>query len=136
MNLAAYARNPPSCSARCRSRPRRAGHLGDPRDLGVSAFLTFLASFDARPSAFQSLLEIVVRTIDDQIRGTMQTGLDPVPRPDRDDLRKSPTGRRWCRVEPPTAHLETDAALAFIVLGATVAQRRHAQASRPYLATS
>ncbi|ACD19910.1 F0F1 ATP synthase subunit A [Paraburkholderia phytofirmans] len=87
----------------------------------VSAFLCRNLSLTA--GKVQTALELLVETIDQQIRDTMQT---------------APTTYRaligtlflfvlianWCAllpgVTPPTAHLETDAALALIVLGATV----------------
>lgn len=76
------------------------------------------------PSKTQAVLEIVVGAIDDQIRGTMQ--VEPGPY-------RALIGTifiylliaNWSSlvpgIEPPTAHLETDAALALIVFGATIA---------------
>lgn len=90
--------------------------------VGLGSFLA-TRDLELRPSARQSLLEIVVETIDDQIRNTMQT--DPA-------RHRALIGTiflyvlvaNWSSlipgIEPPTAHLETDAALAFVVLGATI----------------
>ncbi len=105
--------------------------------LGVGAFLA-TRRLSTRPSAFQSLLEIVVGTIDDQIRGTMQT--DPARfRALIGTIFLYVLVANWSSlvpgVEPPTAHLETDAALAFIVLGATVAFGVATRGLRGYLAT-
>lgn len=89
------------------------------------AAASFLATrrLTLRPSALQSLLELLVETIDDQIRNTMQT--DPARyRALVGTIFLYVLVANWSSlipgVEPPTAHLETDAALAFIVLGATI----------------
>jgi len=75
------------------------------------------------PSKAQTVLELLVGAIDDQIRGTMQVGPGPY---------RALIGTififillaNWSSlipgIEPPTAHLETDAALAAIVFCATI----------------
>lgn len=75
------------------------------------------------PSRRQAILEAIVGAIDDQIRSTMQ--VDPAPY-------RGLIGTififlliaNWSSlvpgIEPPTAHLETDAALALIVFAATI----------------
>ncbi|WP_168790583.1 F0F1 ATP synthase subunit A [Paraburkholderia aromaticivorans] len=75
------------------------------------------------PSKMQTLLELLVGTIDDQIRDTMQA------EPERyralvGTLFLFILVSNWSSllpgVEPPTAHVETDAALALIVFCATI----------------
>lgn len=91
-----------------------------------------------RPSRWQAALELLVETIDGQIRDTMQ--VDPAP------YRALVGGiflyvlvANWSGlvpgVEPPTAHLETDAALAGIVFFATIVFGLRARGVRGYLAT-
>jgi F-type H+-transporting ATPase subunit a len=75
------------------------------------------------PSKRQAVLEIVVGAIDGQIRDTMQ--VDPGPyRALIGTIFLYVLLANWTSlvpgIEPPTAHLETDAALALIVLCATV----------------
>ena len=75
------------------------------------------------PSRTQAVLEMVTGAIDDQIRGTMQ--VDPTPyRTLIGTIFLYLLVANWSSlvpgIEPPTAHLETDAALAFIVFGATI----------------
>ena len=91
-----------------------------------------------QPSATQAVMEGVVETIDDQIRDTMQA--DPA-------TYRSLIGTififvllaNWSSlipgIEPPTAHIETDAALAFIVFIATIAYGIRARGLGGYLAT-
>ncbi|MBS1164553.1 MAG: synthase subunit [Proteobacteria bacterium] len=90
--------------------------------LGVGCFLAS-RRLTPRPSKLQCLLELVVGAIDDQIRNTMET--EPARyRPLIGTIFLYVLVANWSSLvpgaEPPTAHLETDAALAFIVLGATV----------------
>jgi F-type H+-transporting ATPase subunit a len=90
------------------------------------------------PSRMQTVLELLVETIDAQIRDTMQT--DPAPyRPLIGTLFLFVLVANWSSlvpgIEPPTAHLETDAALALLVLLATVAYGVRARGVRGYLAT-
>jgi F-type H+-transporting ATPase subunit a len=75
------------------------------------------------PSKTQALLETMVGAIDDQIRGTMQ--VDPAPyRAFVGSIFIYILVANWSSVvpgiEPPTAHLETDAALATLVFAATI----------------
>ncbi|WP_092426908.1 F0F1 ATP synthase subunit A [Alloyangia pacifica] len=90
------------------------------------------------PGKLQTVLELLVTTIDAQVRDTMQ----------RDPARfRALIGTiflfvlvaNWSSlvpgVEPPTARLETDAALALIVFAATVWYGIAAQGLRGYLAT-
>ena len=91
-----------------------------------------------RPSRTQAVLELLVETIDAQIHDTMQ--VEPAPY-------RSLIGSiflfvliaNWSGlvpgVEPPTAHLETDAALAGIVFFATIWFGLRARGVRGYLAT-
>ena len=94
----------------------------------IIAFLTLFAIAVTRrlslmPSKAQTVLELFVGVIDDQIRGTMQ--VEP-------SQYRALIGTifvfillaNWSSlipgVEPPTAHLETDAAFAAIVFCATI----------------
>jgi F-type H+-transporting ATPase subunit a len=75
------------------------------------------------PSRTQTVLEMIVGAIDAQIRDTMQ--FDPSPyRALIGTIFLYVLIANWSSllpgVEPPTAHLETDAALACIVFGATI----------------
>ena len=75
------------------------------------------------PSKGQTVLELVVSTIDNQIRETMQT--DPAPfRALIGSIFLFTLFSNWSSlvpgVEPATAHIETDAAMALIVFVATV----------------
>ncbi|MCP1335070.1 F0F1 ATP synthase subunit A [Futiania mangrovi] len=75
------------------------------------------------PTGAQAVLELFVSTLDAQIRATV--GGDPARlRPLIGTLLVFILAANWISVlpglEPPTAHLETDAALAVIVLAATV----------------
>jgi F-type H+-transporting ATPase subunit a len=76
-----------------------------------------------RPSAFQAMLELIVTTVDGQIRDTMR--VDPAPyRAFIGTLFIFIFVANWSSlvpgVEPPTAHLETDAALALLVFLAII----------------
>ena len=75
------------------------------------------------PSKAQAVLEILVSAVDDQVRETMQT--DPGPyRALIGTIFVYVLIANWSSlvpgIEPPTAHLETDAALALIVFCATI----------------
>ena len=75
------------------------------------------------PSKTQAVFEAVVGAIDHQIRETMQ--VDPTPyRPLIGTIFLYVLIANWSSlvpgIEPPTAHLETDAALALIVFCATI----------------
>ncbi len=90
--------------------------------LGIGAFLA-TRRLHLIPSKGQAVLEAIIGAVDDQIRGTMQ--VDPASY-------RSLIGTifiyvliaNWSSlvpgIEPPTAHLETDAALALIVFCATI----------------
>ena len=76
-----------------------------------------------RPSRAQSVLEMLVGAVDDQIRDTL--GADPAPyRPLIGGIFVFVLAANWSSlvpgVEPPTAKLETDAALALVVFAATI----------------
>ena len=102
----------------------------------VSALLTRRLSLE--PSRTQTALELLVETIDAQIRDTMQTG----PAPYRalvGTLFVFVLVANWSSlvpgIEPPTAHLETDAALALVVFFATIVHGVRTRGVRGYLAT-
>ncbi|SDG10353.1 F0F1 ATP synthase subunit A [Paraburkholderia phenazinium] len=90
------------------------------------------------PSKAQTVLELLVNTIDAQIRDTMQTE----PQPYRaliGTLFLFILIGNWSSllpgVEPPTAHVETDAALALLVFCATIYYGVRTRGLRRYLAT-
>jgi F-type H+-transporting ATPase subunit a len=90
------------------------------------------------PSRTQATLEILVSTIDDQIRGTMQA--DPAPfRALIGSIFLFVLLSNWSSlvpgVEPPTAHIETDAAMALIIFVATIAWGVRARGLGGYLKT-
>lgn len=91
-----------------------------------------------RPSRIQAALEMMVSTIDDQIRDTMQTS------PERyraliGTLFVFILVANWSSLipglNPPTAVLETDAALAMIVLASTLVHGIRTRGIRGYLHT-
>ncbi|MEX3916378.1 F0F1 ATP synthase subunit A [Paraburkholderia sp. BR10872] len=91
-----------------------------------------------KPSKTQVVLELLVTTLDTQIRDTIES--DPAPyRALIGTLFLFVLAANWSSllpgVEPPTAHLETDAALALIVLAATVFHGLRTRGLRGYLAT-
>jgi F-type H+-transporting ATPase subunit a len=90
------------------------------------------------PSTIQAFFELIVDTVDGQIRDTMQ--LDPAPyRAFIGTLFAFIFVANWSSlipgVEPPTAHLETDAALALAVFAAVIWFGIRAGGIRGYLAT-
>jgi F-type H+-transporting ATPase subunit a len=90
------------------------------------------------PSRLQAAFELVVATVDGQIGDTMR--LEPSPyRAFVGTLFTYIFVANWCSllpgVEPPTAHLETDAALALLVFGAVIWFGIRAGGVRGYLAT-
>lgn len=104
------------------------------------ALLSYLATrrLSLRPSRAQAALEMVVSAIDGQIADTMQA--DPAPyRALIGTILVYVLLANWSSlvpgVEPPTAHLETDAALAFLVLGATIFYGVRMQGIAGYLRT-
>lgn len=110
---------------------------------GVMAFLVVGAVLAARrlsitPSKGQAALEILVSAIDTQLRETMQ--VDPAPyRALIGSIFLFVLAANWSYlipgVEPPTARLETDAALALIVLAATIVHGVRTRGFLGYLAT-
>ncbi|APR40313.1 F0F1 ATP synthase subunit A [Paraburkholderia sp. SOS3] len=102
------------------------------------ALLALRRQLSPTPSKLQAALELLATSLDAQIRDTIRT--DPAPY-------RSLVGTlfvfilvsNWSSlvpgVEPPTAHLETDAALACIVLGATIYYGVCARGLARYLAS-
>lgn len=91
-----------------------------------------------QPSRIQAALEAVVSAVDGQIADTMQA--DPTPyRALIGTILIYVLLANWSSlvpgIEPPTAHLETDAALALIVFGATVFYGVRMQGLGGYLKT-
>ncbi|MEZ5767970.1 MAG: F0F1 ATP synthase subunit A [Paracoccaceae bacterium] len=90
------------------------------------------------PSKSQTVLELFVATVDGQVRDTMMR--DPAPfRALIGTIFLFVLIANWTSLipglEPPTAHLETDAALALVVFGATIAYGIAARGLKGYLAT-
>jgi F-type H+-transporting ATPase subunit a len=110
---------------------------------GIMVLLvTFVAVVGRRlelvPSKVQTVLEIIVSGVDDQIRGTMQ--VEPGPyRAFIGAIFLFILVANWSSlipgVEPPTAHLETDAAFAALVFCATVVFGIRSRGLLGYLAT-
>lgn len=103
--------------------------------LGVGSFLATLR-LSVKPGPVQEVLELVVTAIDDQIKATISG--DPGRfRALIGTLLLFILAANWSSlipsVEPPTAHLETDAALAVIVFFATIAYGLRAQGVWGYL---
>ncbi len=108
--------------------------------IGLLAGASFLATrrLTPVPSKTQATLELVVSTIDSQIHDTMQS--DPAPfRALIGSIFLFTLISNWSSllpgVEPPTAHIETDAAMALIVFVATIAWGVRTRGIRGYLAT-
>ena len=109
----------------------------------IMAVLTLGAAAATRrltlsPSRFQSVCELIVETIDGQIRDTMEA--EPAPyRAFIGTLFVFIFVANWSSlipgVTPPTAHIETDAALALLVFVAIVWFGIRAGGVRGYLAT-
>lgn len=91
-----------------------------------------------QPSRRQAFFELMVRTVDSQIRETMQTEPGPY-RAFVGTLFVFIFVANWSSlipgVEPPTAHVETDAALALLVFIAVIVFGVRAGGVRGYLAT-
>jgi F-type H+-transporting ATPase subunit a len=85
--------------------------------LGVGGWLA-TRSLSLRPTAAQTIVETIVNVIEDQIHGTMRVAPAPYV-PMIGTLFLFILAANWCSlipgVEPPTAHIETDAALGLIV---------------------
>ena len=95
-------------------------------------------TLSAAPSLTQTVFELIVDTVDGQIRDTMRT--EPAPyRAFVGTLFAFIFVANWCTlipgVEPPTAHLETDLALAILVFLAVIWFGIRAGGVRGYLAT-
>ncbi|PZU18640.1 MAG: ATP synthase F0 subunit A [Shinella sp.] len=106
--------------------------------LGFGSFLITRRLSPVAPSRAQAFLELLVTTIDSQIRSTVQA--DPAPyRSLVTTLFLYVLVANWSSlvpgIEPPTAHIETDAALALIVLAATIGYGIHAHGLPGYLKT-
>ena len=105
--------------------------------LGVGAFLA-TRKLKMAPSSLQSVMEMLVEAVDSQIRDTM--AVDPAPyRTFIGTLFLYVFIANWCvlvpGVEPPTAHIETDAALAGLVFLAIIWFGIRAAGLRGYLAS-
>ena len=105
--------------------------------LGLGAALA-TRRLELVPSRGQALLELLVSTIDSQIRDTMQT--DPAPfRALIGSIFLFTLASNWSSlvpgIEPATAHIETDAAMALIVFVATIAWGIRVRGLGGYLAT-
>ncbi|MEY9180560.1 F0F1 ATP synthase subunit A [Bradyrhizobium sp. USDA 313] len=95
-------------------------------------------SLSRKPSATQAALELIVEAVDGQIRDTM--GVEPSPyRAFIGTLFLFIFVANWSSlvpgVEPPTAQIETDAALALVVFIAVIWYGIRAGGVRGYLAT-
>ncbi len=109
----------------------------------IMALLVLFAAIVTRrlslsPSKRQVTLEMLVATIDDQIRATMQ--VEPGPyRALIGTIFIFVLAANWSSlipgVEPPTSHIETDAALALIVFCATIFYGIRTRGLFGYLAT-
>lgn len=101
----------------------------------MSAWLT--RNLSLTPGKVQTVLELLVETIDQQIRDIMQTAPSTY-RALIGTLFLFVLIANWSAlvpgVTPPTAHLETDAALALIVLGATIFYGIRMRGTAGYLA--
>lgn len=110
---------------------------------GLMAFLVGGAALATRrltlpSSKTQAVFELIVDTVDDQIRDTMQVAPAPY-RAFIGTLFVFIFVANWSTlipgVEPPTAHLETDIALAVLVFFAVIVFGIRAGGLRHYLAT-
>ncbi len=108
--------------------------------MGALALICALATrrLKLRPGAGQSALELFVDALDAQIRDTMQT--DPAPyRALIGTIFLFVLTANWSSlipgVDPPTARIETDAALALIVFCATVFYGLRTRGALGYLKT-
>lgn len=85
--------------------------------LGLGGWLA-TRSLSLKPSVAQTIVETIVDVIEDQIRGTMRVAPEPYV-PMIGSLFLFILSANWSSlipgVEPPTAHIETDAALGLIV---------------------
>jgi F-type H+-transporting ATPase subunit a len=105
--------------------------------LGLAGwFLT--RSLKLRPSRTQAAVELVVATIEDQTQSTMRVAPGPYV-PMIGTLFLFILAANWSSlvpgIEPPTAHIETDAALGLIVFCAIIYFGIRARGIRGYLKT-
>jgi F-type H+-transporting ATPase subunit a len=103
--------------------------------LGIGSFVA-KRRLSLSPSSLQSVMEMLVETVDSQIRDTM--AVEPAPyRTFIGTLFLFVFIANWCTlvpgVEPPTAHIETDAALALLVFVAVIWFGIRAAGLRGYL---
>jgi len=105
--------------------------------LALGGFLA-TRSLTVAPSRTQAVLEVIVGAIEDQIRGTMRVAPAPYL-PLLGTLFVFILAANWSSlipgVEPPTAHVETDAALALIVFCAVIGYGISARGLGGYLKT-
>jgi len=105
--------------------------------LALAGFLA-TRSLKISPSRTQTVLELIVTAVEDQIRGTIRVAPGPYV-PMIGTLFLFILAANWSSlipgVEPPTAHIETDAALGLIVLVAIFYFGIKARGLRGYLAT-
>jgi F-type H+-transporting ATPase subunit a len=91
-----------------------------------------------RPSRYQAAIELIVTSIEDQVRSTMRVAPQPYV-PTIGTLFLFILAANWSSmmpgVEPPTARIETDAALGLIVFLAIVYFGIRARGVAGYLAT-
>ncbi len=108
---------------------------------GIMALLTLGGWFATRsltltPSRGQAVLELIVGAVEDQIRNTMRVAPKPYV-PVIGTLFVFILAANWSSlapgVEPPTAHIETDAALGLIVFFAIIYFGIHARGFGGYL---
>ncbi len=104
----------------------------------VSGAVVFTRRLALHPSRTQAVLELIVEAVDGQIRDTMR--VEPTPyRAFIGTLFIFIFVANWSSlipgVEPPTAHLETDAALALLVFLAVIWFGIRAGGVRGYLAS-
>jgi F-type H+-transporting ATPase subunit a len=95
---------------------------------GLMAALALVGFFATRaltlaPSRYQAVLEVIVGAIEEQVRGAMRIAPEPYVAM-IGTLFVFILASNWSSlipgVEPPTAHLETDAALGVIVFGSII----------------
>ncbi len=110
---------------------------------GLMAALTLAGwaatrSLTLKPSRYQTVLELIVVVIEEQIKGTMRIAPRPYI-PMIGTLFLFILAANWSSlipgVDPPTAHLETDAALGLIVFFAIIYFGIRAQGLGGYLKT-
>jgi F-type H+-transporting ATPase subunit a len=110
---------------------------------GLMAGLALVGFFATRaltlsPTRYQTVLEVIVGAVEEQIRGTMRIAPEPYVAM-IGTLFVFILAANWSSlipgVEPPTAHLETDAALGLIVFSAIIYFGIRARGAWGYLLT-